>query len=66
MKIIIILSFKEDNVSSMTANLPNGPPMNSDNDYYRTIFSDLIVSDVMLVVRYMLGEEKPMLALVPF
>ena len=48
----------------MTADLPYGPPTNTDNDYYRTIlFSDLSVSDAMLVVRYMLGEEKPVLAL---
>ena len=32
---------------NMTANLPYGPPMNKDNDYYRTIFSDLFVSDAM-------------------
>ena len=46
--IIRILSiFKEDNVFNMTANLPYGPPMNTDKDYYRTIFSDLFVSDAM-------------------
>ena len=28
--IIIISMFKEDNVFSMTANLPYGPPMNTD------------------------------------
>ena len=41
----------------MTANLPYVPPMNTDNDYYQTIFSDLFVSDAMLVVQYMLGED---------
>ena len=51
----------EDNVLSMTANLPYGPPMNTDNDYYRTYFY-LFVSDALLVVQYMLGEEKPVLA----
>ena len=58
--IITISIFKEDNVFSMTANFPYGPPVNTDNDYHRT-FLDLFVSD--LVVRYMLGEEKPVLAL---
>ena len=32
--IIIISIFKEDNVLSMTANLPYGPQMNTDTDYY--------------------------------
>ena len=44
----------------MTANLPYVPPMNTDNDYYQTVFSDLFVSDAMLLVQYML-EEKPVL-----
>ena len=48
----------------MTANLPYGTTMNTDNDYYQTsLFLDLFVSDAMLVVRYMFGEEKPGLAL---
>ena len=47
----------------MTANLSYGPLMKTDNDYYRNIFSDLLVSDAMLVVRYILGEEKPVIAL---
>ena len=42
----------------MTANLPYGPP---DIDH-RPFFSTF-VSVAMLVLRYLLGEEKPMLAL---
>ena len=61
--IIMISIFKEGNVLRMTANLPYGPPMNTDNDYYKTIFPDLFVSDAMLVVQYMLGEEKPVIVL---
>ena len=34
--------FKEDNVFSMTANLPYGPPVNTDIGYYRTLFSDFL------------------------
>ena len=34
--IIIISIFKEDNVFSIIASLPYGPPMNTDTDYYRT------------------------------
>ena len=37
--IIIISIFKEDNVFSIIASLPYGPPVNTDIDYYRT-FSD--------------------------
>ena len=33
---IMISIFNEDNVFSTTANLPYGPLMNTDNDYYRT------------------------------
>ena len=33
--------------NSMTANLPYGPPMNTDNDYYRTFLSDFFVSVAM-------------------
>ena len=41
-KIIIIISiFKEDNVLSMNASLPYGPPMNTDIDHYRTSFLGL-------------------------
>ena len=48
----------------MTANLPYGPPMNTDIDYYRTfLFGLLFVSIAMLVLRYLVGEEKPMIAL---
>ena len=59
----MISIFEKDNIFSMTANLPYGPLMNTDNDYYQTIFSDLFVSDAMLAVRYILGEEKPVLTL---
>ena len=34
--IIIISIFKEDNVFSIIASLPYGPPVNTDIDYYRT------------------------------
>ena len=63
--IIIITSiFKEDNVFSIIASLSYGPPVNTDIDYNRT-FSDffMFVSVAMLVVRYLLGEDKPVLAL---
>ena len=46
----------------MTVNLPYGPPMNTDIDYYRPFF-DFFVSDTMLVLQYLLREEKPVLAL---
>ena len=61
---IIISIFKEDNVFSIIASLPYGPPVNTYIDYYHT-FSDffMFVSVAMLVVRYLLGEEKPVLAL---
>ena len=38
--IIIISIFLQDNVLvfSITASLPNGPPMNTDIEHYRTIF----------------------------
>ena len=48
---------------SMTVTLPYGPPMNTDNDFYQPFFHDLFVSNAMLVVQYILGEEKPVLAL---
>ena len=35
---VIISIFKEDKVFSMTANLPYGPPVNTDIDYYQTLF----------------------------
>ena len=62
--IIIISIFKEVDVFRMTDNLPYGPPMNTDIDYCRT-FSDffIFVSVAKLVVEYLLGEEKPVLAL---
>ena len=48
----------------MTANLPYGPPLNTDIDYYQTFFGLFIfVSVAKLVFRYLLGEEKPVLAL---
>ena len=64
MIIIIISIFKEDNVFSIIASLPYGHTVNTDIDYYRN-FSDffMFVSVAMLVVRYLLGEEKPALAL---
>ena len=34
--VILISIFKEDNVFSMTTNLPYGPPVNTDIDYHRT------------------------------
>ena len=43
--IIITSIFKEDNVFSTISNLPYGPLMNSDNDYYWTylwIFAMLV------------------------
>ena len=36
--IIIISIFKENNVFSITASLPYGPPVNTDTDYYQTFF----------------------------
>ena len=33
---MILSIFKEDNVFSMTANLPYDPPVNTDSDYYET------------------------------
>ena len=36
--IIIISIFKEDNIFSITASLPYGPPVNTDIDYYQTFF----------------------------
>ena len=64
--IYVISIFKEDNIftCSITASLPYGLPVNTDTDYYQT-FSDLFIfaSVAKLVVRYVLGEEKPVLAL---
>ena len=62
--ITIISIFKDDKVFGIIASLPYGPPVNTYIDYYQT-FSDffLFVSVAMLVVRYLLGEEKPVLAL---
>ena len=63
--IIIIISIsKEDSVFSMTANLPYGPPVNTDIDYYQSFFGlcFIFVSVAKLVVQYLLGE-KPVLAL---
>ena len=62
--IIIISIFKEDNAFSIIASLPYGPLVNTDIDYYQTFFIlFMFVSVAMLVVRYLLGEEKPVLAL---
>ena len=48
----------------MVASLPYGPPMNTDIDYYWIFFElfFMFVSVAMLAVRYLLGEEKPVLA----
>ena len=40
--IIIISIFKENNVFSMIASLPYGPPVNTDTDYYQTFFRILL------------------------
>ena len=40
--IIIISIFKEDNVFSIIASLPHGPPKNTDIDYYQTFFRTFI------------------------
>ena len=49
---------------SIIASLPYGPPVNTDIDYYQIFFIlFMFVSVAMLVVRYFLGEEKPVLAL---
>ena len=45
MTIIIISIFKEDNVFSIIASLPYGPPMNTDIDYYQTFFFLSFFSD---------------------
>ena len=50
---IIIYIFKEDNVFSMTAILPYGPPVNTDIDCYRTYFRLFFVS-VAMFVRHLL------------
>ena len=54
----------EDNVLSMTANLPYGPPVIKALIIIG-LFSDflIVLSVVKLVVRYLLGEEKPVFAL---
>ena len=46
--IIIISIFKEDNVFSITASLPYGPPVNTDIDYYRTFFRTCLFLQVLL------------------
>ena len=66
--IIIIFSiFIEDNVFSTTASLPYGPLVNTDIDYFRTfllLFGFFHIRHAMLVILYfVLGEEKPVLAL---
>ena len=47
----------------MVVSLPYGPPMNTDIGYYLTLFfwTLIFVSVAMLVVRFLLGEEKPVL-----
>ena len=44
----------------MTANLPYCPPIQT-MIIIELFFSELLVSDVMLVERYLLVEEKPVL-----
>ena len=62
--IIIIISIFKENKFSIIASLPYGPPVNTDIDYYQTFFIlFMFVSVAMLVVRYLLGEEKSVLAL---
>ena len=57
--IIIISIFKEDNVFSITASLPYGPPVNTDIDYYRTFFGLVYFCSVArLVVRYFVRRRK--------
>ena len=57
--IIIISIFKEDNVFSITASLPYGPPVNTDIDYYQTFFGLLIFASVArLVVRYFVKRRE--------
>ena len=64
LEIIIISIFKEDNVFSITAILPYGPPVNTDIDYYRTFFFGLVYfCSVARLCDNLLGEEKPVLAL---
>ena len=62
--IILISIFKEDNVFSITTSLPYGPPVNTDIDCYRTFYGFVYFASVAkLVLRYVFGEEKPVLAL---
>ena len=65
--VIIISIFIEDNVFSTTASLPYGPLVNTDIDYFRTfllLFGFFHIRHAMLVMLYfVLGEEKPVLAL---
>ena len=64
---LIISIFIEDNVFSTTASLPYGPLVNTDIDYFRTfllLFGLFHIRHAMLVMLYfVLGEEKPVLAL---
>ena len=46
--IIIISIFKEDNVFSITAILPYGPPVNTDIGYYRTFSDFCMCCDVIV------------------
>ena len=63
--IIIISIFKEDNVFSITASLPYGPPVNKDIDYYRTFFGLVYFCKCCEIscAIFLLGEGKPVLAL---
>ena len=42
----MISILKEDNVLSMTAKHPYGPPMNTDIDYYRTFWTKSVCCDI--------------------
>ena len=41
--IIIISIFKEDNIFSIIASLPYGPPVNTNIDYYQTFFGHIFL-----------------------
>ena len=64
--IIIISIFIEDNVFSTTASVPYGPLVNTDIIFgpFLLLFGLFRVRHAMLVMLYfLLGEEKPVLAL---
>ena len=57
-QLIIISIFKEDNVFSITAILPYGPPVNTDIDYYRPFFSDLFIFAVLRGCAILCWEKR--------